>query len=69
MDKGRQTDFSVDQRIVYPSQGVGRILEIREKSFKDSTVLYYIIYLEFSDMTVMVPVDQGDRAGHPRDCA
>ncbi len=63
MDKGRRTDFIVDQRIVYPSQGVGRILEIREKSFKDSSVLYYIIYLEFSDMTVMVPVDKALELG------
>jgi CarD family transcriptional regulator len=63
MDKARHTDFVVDQRIVYPSQGVGRITEIREKSFKDSTVLYYIIYLEFSDMTVMVPVEKALELG------
>ncbi|MGB4586008.1 MAG: CarD family transcriptional regulator [Rectinemataceae bacterium] len=55
--------YQIDQRVVYPSQGVGRILEIREKSFKDSKILYYIIYLEFSDMTVMVPVDKADLLG------
>lgn len=55
--------YCIDQRVVYPSQGVGRILEIREKSFKDSKILYYIIYLEFSDMTVMVPVDKADQLG------
>ena len=38
-------------------------MEIREKSFRDSTVLYYIIYLEFSDMTVMVPVDKAVELG------
>ena len=63
MDKARSTEFAVDQRIVYPSQGVGRITEIREKTFKDSTILYYIIYLEFSDMTVMVPVDKARELG------
>ncbi|MGO8693004.1 MAG: CarD family transcriptional regulator [Rectinemataceae bacterium] len=63
MDKVRSTEFAVDQRIVYPSQGVGRITEIREKSFKDSRILYYIIYLEFSDMTVMVPVDKAQELG------
>jgi CarD family transcriptional regulator len=71
MDKGHVTDFKVDQRIVYPSQGVGRILEIREKAFKDTKLLYYTIYLEFSDMTVMVPVDKalelGIRAIVPKD--
>jgi len=63
MDKARRTDFLTDQRIVYPSQGVGRIMEIREKTFKDSSVLYYTIYLEFSDMTVMVPVDKAIELG------
>jgi CarD family transcriptional regulator len=55
--------YQVDQRVVYPSQGVGRIMEIREKTFKDTKVLYYIIYLEFSDMTVMVPVDKVNELG------
>jgi CarD family transcriptional regulator len=73
MEKGPSTDFKVDQRIVYPSQGVGRILEIKEKTFKNSKLLYYTIYLEFSDMTVMVPVDKaielGIRAIVPKDQA
>lgn len=63
MDKPDTPMFEVDQRIVYPSQGVGRILEIREKSFKDSKVLYYIIYLEFSDMTVMIPTEKAEILG------
>jgi CarD family transcriptional regulator len=63
MDINSVPVYQIDQRVVYPSQGVGRILEIREKAFKDSKVLYYIIYLEFSDMTVMVPVDKADSLG------
>lgn len=55
--------FQLDQRVVYPSQGVGRIMEIREKMFNNQKTLYYIIYLEFSDMTVMVPVDKVDALG------
>jgi len=50
--------FQVDQRVVYPSQGVGIIKSIEEKIFKDSQILYYVIYLEVSDMTIMVPVDK-----------
>jgi len=57
------TQYAVDQRIVYPSQGVGRIIEIQEKRFKETIVLYYTIYLEFSDMTVMVPVDKANDLG------
>lgn len=63
MSKLKATEFGVDQRIVYPSQGVGRIVEIQEKRFKEDSVLYYIIYLEFSDMTVMVPVDKARELG------
>ncbi|MCL2374557.1 MAG: CarD family transcriptional regulator [Treponema sp.] len=55
--------FQVDQRIVYPSQGVGVIKSIEEKVFKDDTVLYYVIYLEVSDMTIMVPVGKAAELG------
>lgn len=55
--------FQVDQKIVYPSQGVGKVTEITEKKFKDQLLKYYVIYLEVSDMTVMVPVDRVDELG------
>ena len=65
--------FQVDQRVVYPSQGVGIIKSIEEKKFKDSKVPYYMIYIEVSDMTIMVPVDRavelGIRAIVPKDDA
>lgn len=55
--------FRVDQEVVYPSQGVGKILSMQEKKFKDKTVPYYVIYLEVSDMTVMVPVTKAEELG------
>lgn len=63
MNMSDTTEFNINQRIVYPSQGVGKIIEIQEKQFKDNKTLYYIIYLEFSDMTVMVPVDKARELG------
>ena len=54
----RSKSFQVDQKVVYPSQGVGVIREIIQKKFKDSKIPYYIIYLEVTDMTIMVPVDK-----------
>jgi len=59
----KSTTFSVNQKIVYPSQGVGKITEIKEKSFKNEQILYYVIYLEVSDMTVMVPVLKAEELG------
>jgi len=50
--------FQVDQKVVYPSQGVGVIQSIVQKKFKDSKIPYYVIYLEVTDMTIMVPVDK-----------
>jgi len=57
------TTFSVNQKIVYPSQGVGKIIEMKEKTFKNEMILYYVIYLEVSDMTVMVPVTKAEHLG------
>jgi len=50
--------FQVDQKVVYPSQGVGIIKSIIQKKFKDSKIPYYVIYIEVTDMTIMVPVDK-----------
>ena len=50
--------FSVNQKVVYPSQGVGEIVEIKEKIFKGEPLLYYMIYIAISDMTIMAPVDK-----------
>ncbi len=57
------TKYKVEQEIVYPLQGVGHIQTIEERPFQDRKLLYYIIYLEVSDMTVMVPVDKADQLG------
>ncbi|MDR3341836.1 MAG: CarD family transcriptional regulator [Treponema sp.] len=55
--------FQIDQKVVYPSQGVGMIISIEDKEFKREKIPYYVIYLEVSDMTVMVPVDKADGLG------
>jgi len=55
--------FQVDQKVVYPSQGVGIIKEIVQKKFKDSKIPYYIIKIEVTDMTIMVPVDKAVELG------
>jgi len=55
--------FQVDQKIVYPSQGVGVIKSIVQKKFKDAKIPYYVIYLEVTDMTIMVPVNKAVELG------
>jgi CarD family transcriptional regulator len=55
--------YKIGQEIVYPLQGVGHIQAIEKRPFRDTTILYYIIYLEVSDMTIMVPVNKADDLG------
>lgn len=57
------TKFKVNQKVVYPSQGVGVVTEIFEKKFKEEMNLYYKIYIEASDMIVMVPVAKAEELG------
>jgi CarD family transcriptional regulator len=59
----RKLRYKKGQEIVYPLQGVGQIKAIEERTFRSSKLLYYIIYLEVSDMTIMVPVDKADELG------
>jgi CarD family transcriptional regulator len=63
MAKSKATTFKVNQEVVYPLQGVGRVTSIENKEFKGEDVLYYIIYLEVSDMTIMVPTDKAEGLG------
>jgi CarD family transcriptional regulator len=55
--------YKKNQEIVYPLQGVGKVVSIEERPFRATRLLYYIIYLEVSDMTVMVPVERADELG------
>jgi CarD family transcriptional regulator len=55
--------FKKNQQVVYPLQGVGKILSIENRIFKDKKTPYFIIYLEGADMTDMVPVDKAVSLG------
>jgi CarD family transcriptional regulator len=59
----RRLQYKVGQQLVYPLQGVGQIRNIEERPFRNQTLLYYVVYLEVSDMTIMVPVDKADELG------
>jgi len=59
----KKTAFSVGEHIVYPLQGVGLIKEIEDRDFKGKPISYYIIYLDITDMTVMIPVEKATELG------
>lgn len=57
------TKFKIDQYIVYPSQGVGKIMDVFERDFKGVPTMYYKIYIEASDILVMIPVEKAEELG------
>lgn len=58
--------FAAGESVVYPLQGVGKIERIDMRDFKGEETPYYVMYLEATDMTIMVPamnaLEQGIRA-------
>jgi len=59
----KPTNFAVDQKIVYPSQGVGIIKAIENRAFNNAELAYYVIYIAASDMTIMAPVEKAEELG------
>ncbi|WP_162510868.1 CarD family transcriptional regulator [Treponema endosymbiont of Eucomonympha sp.] len=55
--------FALGQRVVYPSQGVGKIFRIADRQFEGKTLTYYDIYFEEEDMNIMVPAERAEELG------
>ncbi|MBN2352309.1 MAG: CarD family transcriptional regulator [Spirochaetales bacterium] len=63
VSKFKNLKYSLHQKIVYPLHGVGEITSIEERVFLGKKTVYYIIYLDVPDMTVMMPVTEADERG------
>ena len=64
MDSAQDNNrFAVGEHVVYPLQGVGIIKRIEEQDFRGVDTMYYVIYLDISDMTVMIPVEKSEELG------
>jgi CarD family transcriptional regulator len=57
------TLYEVGDKVVYPHHGAGRIMKIEEKELLGQQRTYLTIQILHNDMTVMVPVENADRAG------
>lgn len=73
MSQEKKAQFQIGEHVVYPLQGVGVIKDIKERVVRNVPVLYYVIYIDMSDMTVSIPVEKvsesGVRAIVPKDVA
>ncbi len=56
-------EFKVGEHVVYPLQGVGIIKDITEREIRGKKTTVYIIYIDISDMTVIIPVGKAEEAG------
>ena len=59
----KELEFKVGQHVVYPLQGVGVVKGTQSQDFRGEKTLYYEIYLNSSDMKVMIPVKKAKEIG------
>jgi len=55
--------YEVGDKVVYPHHGAGKIMKIERKEVLGQLREYLTIQILHNDMTVMVPVENADRAG------
>lgn len=59
----KKLDFKTGQFVVYPTQGVGKVVRIEEQSFGGQKVSLLVIDFEHSKMTLRVPLDRAEMSG------
>ena len=55
--------FNLEENVVYPMHGVGKIVEIATKTILNKKKKYYVVELINTRMRVMVPVDNAETIG------
>jgi CarD family transcriptional regulator len=57
------TVFSVDQLVVYPAQGVGKVERIETRDIGGTTTDFFIVRILSNNVTLMVPVKNAGNVG------
>lgn len=60
---GPQKQFGVNEYVVYPTHGVGKIMAIETQSIGDHELKVFVISFEKDKMTLRVPVGRAEAAG------
>lgn len=55
--------FSVDELVVYPAQGVGKVERIEEQDVGGAITRFYIVRILSNNVTLMVPVNNAENVG------
>ena len=59
----KKLDFKTGQFVVYPTQGVGKLLRIEEQTIGDQKIRMMVIDFERNHMTLRVPIDRAEISG------
>ncbi len=59
----KKVDFKPGQYVVYPTQGVGKLLRIEEQTFAGQKIKMMVIDFERNHMTLRVPLDRAEISG------
>ncbi len=59
----KNLEFKVGERVVYPSHGVGEIIEIEVQMIADTSLKVYVISFPQDKMTLRVPVSRASAVG------
>ena len=59
----KKLDFKTGQYVVYPTQGVGKLLRVEEQTIGDQKMKMMVIDFERNHMTLRVPVDRAELSG------
>ena len=59
----KKLDFKSGQYVVYPTQGVGKLLRIEEQTVGDQKIKMMVIDFERNHMTLRVPVERAELSG------
>lgn len=56
-------DYSVDDHIVYPSHGVGKVISIEKQSIAEQLLKMYVVDFEKEKMILRVPIEKAKEIG------
>jgi len=59
----KKTEFKIGDRVVYPSHGVGEIIDIESQTIADMKLEVYVISFPHDKMTLRVPVTRAAASG------
>ncbi|MBR5904711.1 MAG: CarD family transcriptional regulator [Alphaproteobacteria bacterium] len=59
----KKLDFKTGQYVVYPTQGVGKLVRVEEQTIAGQKIKMIVIDFERNHMTLRIPVDRAELSG------